>query len=266
MISWTTHRRKVKATAKMSLVGSMVKGIWIVFFSFLLGSLSLSFFPVIVPDALPKNATPYEMLRCFFPSELTPQFWTLVGITILLYLLLTAPFSVGMHRFFLRVSRGEKPKFRVAFSSFMSFRQILGSCLLQIIIQLLTILWGVVCFAVPFALLYSSRFLGPLALIFGVPLYLCAIPCILVAIAPFSLAPFLYAEDPSRGAFRSVRLAISRARGARIELTVFQLSFLPWKILAFGVYPFGSILLTPYIQTATAGFLDTIDTCKQTAL
>lgn len=262
MISWTAHRREVKYRAKLSLAGNMVKGIWMAFISFLLGSLALSFFPITVPETLPADMTAYTLLRSFFPSELTPQFWALVAITVLLYLLLTAPFSVGMHRFFLRASRGEKPKFRVVFSPFTSFREIFGSCFLTIIVELWTILWSAVLFAVPLALIYFSNDLGPLALILGLPLYLCAIPCVLVAVAPFSLAPFLYAEDSSRGAFRSVRMAVKRARGARIELTVFQLSFLLWKFFASAVYPFGSILLTPYLQTATAGFLDTIDACK----
>lgn len=263
MISWTTHRREVKYKAKMSLVGNMVKGIWMAFFSFLLGSLALSFFPISVPETLPADASTWTLLRSFFPSELTPQFWGLIAVTALLYLLLTAPFSIGMHRFFLRASRGEKPKFRVVLSPFTSFREILGSCFLIIIINLLTILWGMLLFAVPLALIYFSKSLGPLALILGVPLYLCAIPCVLVAIAPFSLAPFLYAENSSRGALRSVWMALKRTRGARIELAVFQLSFLLWKFFATAVYPFGSILLTPYLQIATAGFLDTIDTCKQ---
>lgn len=262
MISWTEHRRAVKLKAKQALFGAMGKGIVITLLSILLGSAALAFFPVSVPDTLPQNASNYEILRAFLPRELNAQFWELVGVSMLLYLLLTAPFTVGMQRFFLRVWRGEKPKLRTVFRPFISLRMVLGSCWLSILVTVCKIGITVALLAGPMALLAFWDTLGPLALVFGAPLYFLAALCAAVLVLPLSFAYFLYAEDPTRGALHCVCKAYTRSRGARIELAVFQLSFIPWRILAILVYPFGKIVLNPYLQVATAGFFDTVDTCK----
>lgn len=268
MTSWTEHRQKVKFEAKLSLSGNLLKGIWMTMIYLTISALAVGFIPINVPTMSTdiSKMSALELLRMFAPEKITIDYIALILLSLALFLLVASPLKIGMHRFFLQSTRGEKPKFRVAFLYYTSLKQVFGSVLLTLSIAILTLLWGVLLFGVPLLLLWFSPTLGPLATIIGMPLYVLAIPTILIMIAPYALAPFLFAEDTRRGAFGSIQMAIRRVRGVRFELALFQFTFLPWRIMVLLTYPFGSFFFTPYELSAYARFLDTIETRKADAV
>ena len=256
--TWKQHRVEVKAHARMSLHGNFFKAVFAgVVFTFF-ASLALSFLPLQVPDITAVYANPEELFAAILPSEFTPQIIELFIITFVLYLLLTAPLNIGIHRFYLLANRGEKPKFRIIFSSFLSLREIFSSCALTIVVFIWQLLWALLLLAAPLALFVFSPILGPLAEIASYILYFAAMVLLLIAYAPFPLAPFIFAEDPARGAFKSVLLAMKLTRGRRRELCVFHLSFALWRFLFSFNIP-GAFFIAPYINMSTARFYDTLN-------
>ncbi|MEG2378294.1 MAG: DUF975 family protein [Clostridia bacterium] len=261
-MTWTKRRRDAKRTAKISLAGSWLRGIWIAMIYFLASLLTLGFVPINIPNPLPdlNKIETAQLLRMFLPDTITTEYLLLIAVSIVLFLIVLSPLAVGISRFFLRVARGEKPKFSVAFESFLSLKQVAGSVVLAILTFVLRILWCGLLLAVPIGLVVFAPTLGPLATVFALPLYIIAMFGIFVAIAPYSLASFMYAQAPERGAFRSILAAVKCCKGHRIEFMIYQMSFLPWRVLAFITAPIGSSLFMPYEQTATALFMDSIVT------
>lgn len=262
MIPWSTHRREVKQKAKLALLnGNMSKGILLFFVLTLFANIAFYFLPITFAiDATTIDAT--TMLpRVVLPDTLDFNFWLLIAICVIIYLLLTAPLSIGINRFFLNAYRGEKTKIRTAFSPFLSLGEILGSCAILGIIELLTVLIMALPLALPIALILFNAHFGPLVIIIGFPITLLALFAMLIITAPFFLAYFIYAEKPEQGALRAFISAIKLSRGVKLEIVVFKLSLLPLNFLSLIVPP-SAIIINPYLNAVYAGFYDTIDMCK----
>ena len=257
MISWSTHRREVKQKAKLALLnGNMSKGILLFFVLTLFANIAFYFLPITFAiDATTKLPT------VALPDTLDFNFWLLIAICVIIYLLLTAPLSIGINRFFLNAYRGEKTKIRTAFSPFLSLGEILGSCAILGIIELLTVLIMALPLALPIALILFNAHFGPLVIIIGFPITLLALFAMLIITAPFFLAYFVYAEKPEQGALKAFISAIKLSRGVKLEIVVFKLIILPLNFLSL-IVPFSAIIINPYLNAVYAGFYDTIDMCK----
>lgn len=261
MMTWTTHRKEVKNHAKRSLAGNFLKGVFAALIAFTASVFALSFMPIQIPDAI-NTTSPEELLRSMIPSGDIKTTIQLVAISLLLYLLLTSPLSIGTHRFYLMAVRGEKPKFRIIFSSFTSLKEVFSSCVMAVVSTIWQTIYAALLFAIPFALIILSPKLGPLAQIAGLGLYIVAFFLLSVLCTPFMLAPFALAENPERGGFKSILIAMKRLRGAKLEFLVFNLSFILWRVL-FGLNAPGAFFIEPYISSSMAGFYLTADACKK---
>lgn len=261
MITWTNHRRQVKMHAKRSLLGSFLKGVFGALLSFTASLFALSFMPLNMPDTI-NTTNLKELLMSVIPQGDTKTILGLAVISTLLYLLLIAPFKIGKHRFYLKAITGEKPKFKIFFSSFTSLSEVFSSCVLVVITAFWQVLLAVLLFAIPVGLLYFSPILGPLAKISSLVLYIAAAILFVILLTPCKMAPFLLAEKPERGAFKSLILAYKRMRGIKREFLVFDLSFILWRLL-FGLNAPGTFFIDPYITASMAGFFISMDACKK---
>lgn len=262
MKTWSIHRREVKLYAKRHFSGSFLKGIFAAILSFAASLFALSFVPLQIPVSFENIPSPRELVLSFFPDGNLENTIYLLGISLLLYILLTAPLSIGKHRYYLMAMRSQKPKFKVVLTPFLNLGQVFSSCALVVLTAVFEILLAAILFVIPIGLLIFSPTLGPLAQIAGLVLYIVAFFMLLILFTPFAIAPFVLADKPELGAFKSILLAFKMLRGAKREFLVFDLSFVLWRLL-FGVNAPGVFLIEPYITASQARFYDTIDACKE---
>ena len=262
MITWTNHRRQVKLHAKRSLVGNFLKGVLAALITFGFSVFALSFVPLKVPDTI--NATnPQDLFMSMIPEGDIKITLQLMVIAFLLYILLTAPLSIGKNRFYLQAVRGgKKPSFKTFFSAFTSLSEIFSSCVLVVISALWIAIMALVLLLPAAALMFLAPNLGPLAQNAGLVLYFAAILALLILSTPCIMAPFFLADKPELGAFRSLILAYKQMRGVKRELLVFDLSFALWRLL-FGMSAPGAFFIEPYITASMAGFYISMDACKK---
>ncbi len=264
MKTWSARRHEIKLHARQSLAGNFLKGVFASLISFTLSLFALSFAPIKVPETsdLMQTTSLRELFLSMLPDGDLKTILMLLAISVVLYLLLTAPLRIGKHRFYLLAVRGKKVKFSTILTSFTNLKEVFSSCMLVILSGLWMLFYAVVLFIVPVALFVFSPTLGPLARIAGYILYFSALFLLLVLCTPFILAPFALAENPERGAFKSVLLAMKRLRGKKCEFLVFNLSFILWRLL-FGLNAPGMFFIEPYISASMARFYDTLSTNRK---
>ncbi|MBR5479008.1 MAG: hypothetical protein IKU84_02425, partial [Clostridia bacterium] len=229
MKKWTDLRRVAKSTALRCLHGNYLKGVIASLIVFIAGFFALSFMPLNVPDTV-NYTDPKALLMSILPEGDISVTIKLLGISILLFLLLSAPLSIGVHRYYIEVAMSKKAKFSTIFTPFLNMGEIFSSCALVILSTLWKFLVAVVFFALPFALLIFSPTLGPLAQIAGFLLYIAAAIFALVFLSPCTMAPFFLAHKPELGALRSLILAYKKMRGRKREFLIFDLSFILWRV------------------------------------
>ena len=262
MTTWKNHRIQIKTHAKISLIGNFLKGIIAAGLTLVASAFALYFLPipVVSQDELAAVKTIDDLIRLFMPANLK-VFVALAAIAFLLYMLLTAPLNIGKHKFYLLVVRGAKPKFSTVFSPFTDIAQIFRACSLAVISFVWQMVLSILLFAPSCALRIFSPLLGPLAEIGGYVLFVAAMFFFLLLCMPLMMAPFVLADNPECGAFKSILIAKKRLKGARIEFLVFNFSFTLWYLPLIANLPI-SLLIEPYITTSMAGFYETADACK----
>ncbi len=259
MKTWSQHRYEVKTHAKKALVGNYMKCVIALVISFSLTLIALRFLPFTIPETVTPD-TAEELLRQFLPGSITREVVLLIAISLVLLLLLTSPLKIGIWRFLLLCSRGEKPKFRVIFSSFLSLKEVFSACILDVVSIILQLLLAILLFIVPCALTAFSPALGPFAQMGGDMLSIVAAVLFAILSTPYKLAPIVLAENCEYSPFKALIIAHRKAKGSKREFFVFRLSFILWYIFIFSIP--GSFFVQPYIDMSTARFYDTIDECK----
>ncbi len=260
MKTWSQHRYEVKNHAKKSLVGRYLKCVTAFLVLFCLGTIALCFLPFQIPGAISKNTTLKALFAQILPNGFTREVILLIAISMLLYLLLTAPISIGIWRYFLLISRGEKLKLRTIFTPFLSLREVFNACILTVSVAVLQIFWAVILFIVPSALTAYAPMLGPLAKLSGDILSIVAVIVFFIVCVPYAIAPIVLAEHSEYSPFKALSIARKKSRGVKREFLIFRLSFILWYLFAFS-FP-GVLFVRPYIDMATVRFYDTIDECK----
>lgn len=74
----------------------------------------------------------------------------------------------------------------------------------------------------------------------------------IVAAYRYSMAPFIFFEDPEKGALQCIRESKAMTMGFKGQLFVLDLSFIGWALLS--VIPLVSIFTTPYIGVTKANY------------
>ena len=74
----------------------------------------------------------------------------------------------------------------------------------------------------------------------------------IIAAYRYSMAVFIFCDDPEKGALNCIRESKEMMRGHKWQLFVLNLSFLGWALLS--IIPFVGIYTEPYIATTKANF------------
>ena len=74
----------------------------------------------------------------------------------------------------------------------------------------------------------------------------------IIAAYRYAMAPFIFFDNPEKGAMQCIRESKAMMRGKKGALFVLDLSFIGWAILS--AIPFVSIYTTPYIYITKANF------------
>lgn len=163
----------------------------------------------------------------FLITVLVSLIQELDGIGELIYLLLTAPLTLGMAMFYLKISREEEDvELGTIFDGFKFFVKALGAYILMI----LAILVGFV---------------------------LLIIPGFIVA---FGLAQtfFIIADDPEIGIVDALKYSWELMDGHKFDYFILMLRFLGWLFLSILTIGIGLFFLVPYYQTTIAKFYNSI--------
>lgn len=254
----TFVRKRIKAQAMVSLQGSWMKAFGIIIAQLVLSVFILSFLPLRMPtvdEILGVQDDAMQMLRLFVPDVITKKTIASVVVTLALYVIVMAPLSVGICRFFLKVARGEKAKFSDAFSPYTSLRTVFASVWLELLIAFMSAFWSFLFMLVPTLLIvlcaYAKLYFLANILIFLVP-----------ASALFSIfwnsryvfAKYIFAEGKAEGAFASLRECISLMHGRTFECIILRASYLLWDIVSSQIWPL-SYVYTALSGTVYAGYL-----------
>lgn len=147
------------------------------------------------------------------------------SVTIVLNILgflLSGVLTVGLSKFLLNVIKNENPKFTDLFSGFKIYLKTLG---LMLLIGVL-ILAGTLFFVIP-------------GIIIGLGV---------------SMAPYILAEDNSKGVIQSLKESWRLMKGHKWEYFVLQISFFLWYMLGAITLGIAFLWILPYINLTDANY------------
>ncbi len=256
----TMRRIRLKFHAKRVLPGNWIRSVILVLLSVLATSLSLSYLvPTVDLSALTADTvTPEALMRAFLPQSVTQNYLLLIVISLFLYWFILSPLTVGTWRFFLGVARMQKPTLPTALTVFADFGLVLRSMGLTLWVSVLKLFWCILFFALPTLLLYLSTLLSSFALQeLSLIASFAALIAYYIKTAAYTPALILFAEDPSIGVFGAVKHSAAITRGKLLEYFIFELSFLPFHLLASfsGIVTF---FFQPYYRTTAVVFVDSL--------
>lgn len=177
--------------------------------------------------------------------------------------LVTAPLNLGITRWYYELSEGESPEILSIFNCFSS-RQYFRALSLQIHTLGRMLIWALIYFALPAALLAASIW----AMNYG-PYYMNADMCYVIGsmgtffaglaglffgvlyavnMQKYFLARY-YVANEQLGVWEALKKSRHASKGRRGEIMLFKLSFLPWFISCLLVLP--SLYVVPYYKISS---------------
>ncbi len=174
--------------------------------------------------------------------------------------LINTPLKLGITRWYYELSEGESPEILSIFNCFSS-RQYFRSLSLQIHILGRKILWAILYFALPTAVLGASVWaldygplymnldmcyvIGSMGLLFALLLTLFFGLFYAIAMQKYFLARY-YVTNENLGVWAALKKSRHASRSKRGELLLFKLSFLPWFLSCALVLP--CLFVQPYYE------------------
>jgi uncharacterized membrane protein len=192
------------------------------------------------------------------------SFIPLLGI--LVVWAISGPFSLGIHKVFLNISRDEDAEVGIAFSGFSNFVLGLGLYLLTMII--VGLVWSVV--AIPGGIMIAIAFSQGQGQIETNPLFIIGI---LISVIPggiaatyvflrLSMSYYIANDYPDLGVIGALKESDKITTGHKWKLFLLYLSFIGWHFLGALVFIIGMLWSVTYMHTALAGFYDDIQEAK----
>ncbi len=240
----TYARKRIKEEAWGNLSGNWFKSFVIMLLQSIFTMVIFSLLPIRIPEMqeiMNASGDPRAMLRLFFPNVITEKTVASIAVTVIIYLLVMSPFSIGNCRFFLKVARGEKGKLSDVFSAYTSLKTVFSSVWLTLLTIFLSTFWTLLFSIIPATLvlvasyiksallLYLATFLVPIASLFA-----------LLWNSRYTFASYIFAEG-KLGAFASLRECISLMHGRNGECIMLRFSYLLWDVASSYIPPLGFV-------------------------
>lgn len=253
----TLARRMMKAMAMKNMQGNWLRSFVLFLISIVATTLIIGFLPIRTPFAeeLMVATNPAEMLMLFVPKTITYKTIASVCVTAVLYLLVAAPLSVGICRFFLKVARGEKALFSDAFSPFASLKTVFSSVWLYLLVLFISAFWSFLLWLIPIAVMFlaimiDSWIIGQISLLLGVAVSIFAV----LWTSRYTFATYILAEGKSGGAFSSLRECIRLMHYRSGEAMKLRASYFGWDI-AGSLFPPLNFIYNALFSTVYAEYL-----------
>lgn len=191
----------------------------------------------------------------------------IMGVTGIVQLLLFAPLSIGLVRWFYRLSGADIPSVVDVFEPYESARSYFGSVLFYLGFSIRTTFYWIVFMLIPGGVLAfgvillqglwipqnlatdMASLIGGLLSMLGLVLILLASVLFFIFSMRYQLAPYLYASGEC-GPVKCFARSIKLMHGHKSELFLFNLSYFGWFILCILVFPI--LYVAPYYATASA--------------
>ena len=201
----------------------------------------------------------------YWLNNLPNTSWLSIALTSIIAVgsfLITTPLKLGVTRWYYELSEGESPELLSIFNCF-SGRQYFRALSLQIHILGRMLLWALLYFALPAAVLGASLWvlnygpdymnldmcyvIGSMGFLFAALLLLFFGLFYAVAMQKFFLARY-YVTNENLGVWEALKKSRHATKGKRGEILLFHLSFLPWFLSCVLVIP--CLYVQPYYENS----------------
>jgi len=145
-----------------------------------------------------------------------------LGISIAVSLFINAPLTIGLIAVYLKISNGEDIRVSNLFDRFLDWW---GA-------------WKVSFFTTLFTMLWMLLFI---------------IPGIVKSLS-YSMAMYIFAENPNMGALDAIRRSKEMMDGYKMDLFILGISFIPWILLVALTFGIAAVWVIPYMQVTIANF------------
>lgn len=217
----------------------------------------------------------YSPAMIMFTGEsLIPQITlTLSNVTLYLLLLLldfviTSPVEVGCADFYCKLIGGAAPSPKLLLVWYSQLTRVFKSIGVNIISKLFVFLWQLPFVYAPLSVIWyyvsKAQTLEEQYMAAGY-VWIAVIGTIFALIMSMSYmaSPFLAAGMFGKmNAWKSVRESVRIIKGHRIELFLFELSFLPWYLLAGVTFGLALLYVLPYHNASKAAYIQKLKMLK----
>lgn len=178
---------------------------------------------------------------------------------VLSFVILT-PLGLGVQRWFYRIGEGVSEEISTAFEFFGSVRLFLRSLGLSCSLWIRSALWSGLFLLPGLLLIFFSAMLGErsgsnretfaaaVGILSGCFLAVLGMLFSVIWCARYYLARYYLIEDTRLSVGRAVRRSVLSAKGHQIDIVLFEVSFIGWRLLCLLVFPI--LFVYPYYQTA----------------
>lgn len=184
----------------------------------------------------------------------------------LFMVLILLPLSLGIYRFYLTMTDGDKPSISELFSLFSSAKKFFGSFGVVLLVTLFSFLWGAlftvvwgVIIGVTVAILVINAVSAEVVLITVLVMYV----LFLVTAVLFEIFLMKYYATPvtfvrGNGVYQSVKQSVSVMKKHRFEAFLFELSFIGWHMLGTLTFGLVYIYVLPYYVASYTSFISAL--------
>lgn len=192
------------------------------------------------------------------PGRVPPALVVIVNV---LVVLIELPLQYGFQTFFLKLVRDQNPSIERLFDGFQIFWKAVA---VQLVRNLLPLLWALVFFLPGLGLMWLLMYLSPSFLIsylqnpvayWTILLGVTAAIAVVVSFR-YALAVYILHDNPDSRTMQVIRLSSKMMRGRRWKLFMLYLSFIGWAILCLLTLGIGYLFLVPYIEASVAVFYE----------
>lgn len=280
MLNWSYERIRIKAHSWQTLKKNWISAAFLIMLTYITQMLGLNFMPIFTfkkmltfSQVLERsftelNQAEFKMLfdtlrntftnlwNVLFPAALSVNQTLLIIITVILLLMLTAPINIGLFRFFRQVSRGKRPAVWVALKDYTNMRAVASCISLQIQLGIRYIVWLILIYSIPAAVIATSLYIGSLSLCsVGALMSIIALILYYIKIGAYMCAGFILSEDTNIRAASAIRESVKLTRGKLANCAIYRLSFMAWKLLS-AVFGYFMFIYQPFYLTTTASFVE----------
>lgn len=253
-------RKLIKASSMRNMQGNWIKYLIMTILSYVVVGMIVRYLPISIPTTEQFQAAMLSdnynaLFTLLFPEGISQRMMLLIGIVVFTTVLVLAPLQVGICRFFLKVSKGEKPKFSEFLSPFMNLGTVFASIIMWLLITIISAIWSALFMVIPVAVTFLAELLkSPLLAELSLTLLLIATVFTILWVSRYKFLWYIFTEGKSGGVFGSYRAFIRIMRRRTWECFLLRLTYFTWDI-ASSFFPPISIIYSALMDATYAKYL-----------